>query len=310
LKETFFLFFLKKTRETMPRKRKRERKANAPWIPTGVSQVWNREIAQKEIAFCEKFPIILQAMEAYWPLLSQAVQEKLAAVPLCFQGHENPFDEERGAKCRTAVFKTAVPFDALVKWYEHVLGSIKVKKSTLGRLSFPRESFHERKGTPSLTHGEIDRKLKREPHDEVYLAQDMIDSFLIILKDRKIDYLVFRDEPSFFYVMNLCLLRTRCKICSSDGKHCGGCRMVAYCNEEHQRSDWKNHKPHCRTYSREVKHILKRLIRYFEQPMAFAKNKHVFRMVSCRHNEETRRKALNRLQRKVEALSFGVLCKK
>lgn len=35
----------------------------------------------------------------------------------------------------------------------------------------------------------------------------------------------------------------------SDGKRCGGCRNIHYCNETCQRADWRRHKKVCATYS-------------------------------------------------------------
>jgi hypothetical protein len=38
-----------------------------------------------------------------------------------------------------------------------------------------------------------------------------------------------------------------CKICGKAGRLCTRCRLVAYCGLEHQRLDWKNHKPVCKS---------------------------------------------------------------
>lgn len=42
-----------------------------------------------------------------------------------------------------------------------------------------------------------------------------------------------------------------CQVCGKTAgvKKCGGCLVVGYCNKEHQRSDWKEHKKMCRRYS-------------------------------------------------------------
>ncbi|KAK2861236.1 hypothetical protein FQN49_004410 [Arthroderma sp. PD_2] len=37
-----------------------------------------------------------------------------------------------------------------------------------------------------------------------------------------------------------------CVVCSAPGKLCTGCRKIAYCGVEHQRSDWKTHKSICK----------------------------------------------------------------
>lgn len=38
----------------------------------------------------------------------------------------------------------------------------------------------------------------------------------------------------------------KCVVCSAPGKLCTGCKKVAYCGVEHQRSDWANHKATCK----------------------------------------------------------------
>jgi len=38
-----------------------------------------------------------------------------------------------------------------------------------------------------------------------------------------------------------------CKICGKAGRLCTRCRLVAYCGLEHQRLDWKSHKPVCKS---------------------------------------------------------------
>eukprot|EP00808_Paulinella_micropora_P004861 g46328.t1 len=39
-----------------------------------------------------------------------------------------------------------------------------------------------------------------------------------------------------------------CTICQKPAtSHCGGCKQIWYCSREHQRQDWKEHKPRCLT---------------------------------------------------------------
>ncbi|XP_071556536.1 uncharacterized protein [Temnothorax nylanderi] len=50
---------------------------------------------------------------------------------------------------------------------------------------------------------------------------------------------------------NLCFYATVCHVCKGFGdgvllKRCGGCRMISYCGQEHQKQHWKLHKPLCR----------------------------------------------------------------
>ena len=37
-----------------------------------------------------------------------------------------------------------------------------------------------------------------------------------------------------------------CQICGSPGKRCTSCKLVAYCGIEHQKQDWKTHRPVCK----------------------------------------------------------------
>ena len=40
-----------------------------------------------------------------------------------------------------------------------------------------------------------------------------------------------------------------CPVCENDGiLECGGCGEVHYCTRQHQREDWINHKPDCRSF--------------------------------------------------------------
>ncbi|XP_071556534.1 putative protein MSS51 homolog, mitochondrial [Temnothorax nylanderi] len=50
---------------------------------------------------------------------------------------------------------------------------------------------------------------------------------------------------------NLCFYATMCHVCKGFGdgvllKRCGGCRMISYCGQEHQKQHWKLHKPLCK----------------------------------------------------------------
>jgi MYND finger protein len=38
-----------------------------------------------------------------------------------------------------------------------------------------------------------------------------------------------------------------CKVCGKAGRLCTRCRLVAYCSTEHQKLDWKSHKPACKS---------------------------------------------------------------
>ena len=41
-------------------------------------------------------------------------------------------------------------------------------------------------------------------------------------------------------------LDTKCFVCGQTSKaRCSGCASVFYCSAEHQRTDWKTHKPKC-----------------------------------------------------------------
>ncbi|XP_071649743.1 putative protein MSS51 homolog, mitochondrial [Temnothorax longispinosus] len=50
---------------------------------------------------------------------------------------------------------------------------------------------------------------------------------------------------------NMCFYATMCHVCKGFGdgvllKKCGGCRMISYCGQEHQKQHWKLHKPLCK----------------------------------------------------------------
>lgn len=41
-------------------------------------------------------------------------------------------------------------------------------------------------------------------------------------------------------------LTGKCQVCDKDSKsRCSGCVQVFYCSADHQRKDWKTHKPKC-----------------------------------------------------------------
>lgn len=41
----------------------------------------------------------------------------------------------------------------------------------------------------------------------------------------------------------------RCVVCQKAAFHrCGGCSKIAYCNKEHQKANWKEHKKICRPF--------------------------------------------------------------
>ena len=40
-----------------------------------------------------------------------------------------------------------------------------------------------------------------------------------------------------------------CTVCGAvDANVCSGCHSVSYCSKEHQKMDWKKHKPNCKSY--------------------------------------------------------------
>ncbi|XP_077254427.1 uncharacterized protein LOC143893199 isoform X2 [Temnothorax americanus] len=57
--------------------------------------------------------------------------------------------------------------------------------------------------------------------------------------------------PNACNAYNLCFYATVCHVCKRFGdgvllKRCGGCRMISYCGQEHQKQHWKQHKPLCK----------------------------------------------------------------
>ncbi|XP_071556545.1 uncharacterized protein [Temnothorax nylanderi] len=57
--------------------------------------------------------------------------------------------------------------------------------------------------------------------------------------------------PNAYNAYNMCFYATMCHVCKRFGdgvqlKRCGGCRMISYCGQEHQKQHWKLHKPLCK----------------------------------------------------------------